>query len=194
MEVSTPSGALYFALFVDDFSGWRFIYFLKHKSEAADRFKELINLIRGETGNLVRVLRTDGGGEYSSNDFNAWLKKKGIRHETSAPYTPEQDGVSERAIRTITEGARSCIYDTVAELDLGGDSIKGTIRDIVNESRIPLYLWAEAASFTVYTLNRVFSKAVNSTPYEKWHNRRPNLTSSRIRFHRLHPHAQSFTH
>ena len=111
MEKATTGGALYFVLFIDDHSGMRFISLLRKKSEAAGKFMELIHTIRGETGNLVRTLRTDNGGEYGSNEFQTWLTHKGIKHETSAPYTPQQDGVSERGIRTVTEGARSCLHD-----------------------------------------------------------------------------------
>ncbi len=114
MEVATTNGSLYFALFIDDYSGWRFISFLKTKSEAADCFKELIHVIRGETGNLVRILRTDNGEEWSSHEFVTWLTHKGIRYGKSVPHTPERDGVSERGIiRTVTEGLRSCLYDTL---------------------------------------------------------------------------------
>ena len=112
METATPNGSLYFVLFIDDFSGWRFISFLKTKSEAATRFQELIHVVRGETGHLVRILRTDNGGEWSGNEFAGWMTHKGIRHETSVPHTPEQDGVSERGIRTVTEGTRSCLHDS----------------------------------------------------------------------------------
>lgn len=63
MQKATSRGKLYYAIFVDeDFSGYRLIRFLKQKSEAAQCFMELFNVVRGETGNLVRVLRTDGGG------------------------------------------------------------------------------------------------------------------------------------
>ena len=89
MEKATLNGALYFVLFIDDYSGWRFIFFLKYKSDAASKFMELINVLRGETGNLVRTLRTDGGGECSSNVFAEWLLRKGIRHESCAPHTTE---------------------------------------------------------------------------------------------------------
>jgi hypothetical protein len=49
MEKLTPNGCLYFVLFIDDSSGFRFIFFLKAKSEAADHFKNLISIIRGKT-------------------------------------------------------------------------------------------------------------------------------------------------
>lgn len=180
MERATPNGSLYFVLFIDDYSGWRFIYFLKAKSEAADRFMELIHTIRGATGNLVCTLRTENGGEWSSTAFATWLNRKGIRHETSAPYTPQQDGVSERGIRTVTEGTRSCIHDYQLTSEPWGEKITNGVVSLVKESRLPLYLWAEAASFTVYTLNRVLSKVSPITPYEAWHNKLPDLSHLRV--------------
>ena len=175
MEKASPSGALYFALFIDDFSGYRFIYFLRQKSEAAQCFKELINIVRSETGNLVRKFRTDGGGEWTGNEFTKWLNKKGIVHQTSAPHTPEQDGVSERSIRTVTEGTRTCIHDAPQ----ADDNVESDTRKLIAECHIPSSLWAEAASYTVYTLNRVLCKASPVTPYEAWHNRRPNVSELR---------------
>lgn len=179
MERATPNGALYFALFIDDYSGWRFIYFLKLKSEAAGCFMDLIHVVRGETGNLVRNLRTDNGGEWSSNDFAAWMIRKGIRHETSAPHTPEQDGVSERGVRTVTEGTRTCLHDCQPPFESWGENVTSGTEALVKECRLPFSLWAEAASYTVYTLNRVLSKVSSVTPYEAWHNKRPNLSHLR---------------
>jgi hypothetical protein len=181
MEKATPNGARYFVLFIDDYSGWRFIFFLKHKSEAASKFMELINVLRGETGNLVRTLRTDGGGEWASNAFAEWLTRKGIRHESSAPHTPEQDGVSERGIRTITEGTRSCLYDDPIQSEPWGEQVASGTTDLIKDCRLPLYLWAEAANFTVYSLNRVICKASSPvTPFEAYHNKRPNLSHLRV--------------
>ena len=174
MEKPTPNGASYFALFIDDFSGYRFIFLMKNKSEASKCFMQLINTIRGETGNLVRTLRTDGGGEWSGNEFSIWLNKKGIRHETSSPHTPQQDGVSERGIRTVTEGARSCLYDQEEPLDENEVSRKAG--RLVRAGRLPTYLWGEAVIYTTYTLNRVICKATTTTPYEAWHNRKPNVS------------------
>ncbi len=177
MERASPNGALYFVLFIDDYSGWRFIYFLKFKSEAASKFVELINVIRGETGNLVRTLRTDGGGEWASNIFAEWLIRKGIRHESSAPHTPEQDGVSERGIRTVTEGARSCLHDNPVQSESWGGEVASGTTELIKDCRLPLYLWADAANFTVYSLNRVICKA---TSFEAYHNKRPNLSHLRV--------------
>lgn len=104
---TTPSGARFFLLFTDDFSGWRHVYFLKQKSEVSEFCKDYFNLLRNETGNLVHTLRSDNGGEFVSSSFKSWLSEKGIRFESSAPHTPEQNGVAERANRTIVEAGRS---------------------------------------------------------------------------------------
>lgn len=59
------------------------------------------------TGSDVNTLWSYNGGEYFERDFKDWLKEKGIRHESSAPKTTEQNDVAERAHRTIIESARS---------------------------------------------------------------------------------------
>ena len=169
MERETPNGSRYFAIFIDDKTGWRLIYFLKNKSEAADRFMDLIHVIRGETGNLVRIFRTDGGGEWSSTSFTFWLTRKAIRHETSAPHTSQQDGVSERAIRSVTEGTRSCLYDCQPASESFTDPVTNGTAKLIRDSNLPTYLWAETAAYTVYTLNCVLGKTAPVTPHEGWH-------------------------
>ena len=158
MHVASPKGARYFILFTDDHSGWRTVFFLKHKSEAFECFKNYAKQVHMETGNLIHTLRADNGGEFVNNFFQDWLAGKGIRLETSAPHSPEQNGVSERANRTIVEGARSLLH----------------------AKRLPLELWAEAIACTVYTLNRVSNKASPSTPYFIWHGSKADVSNLRI--------------
>ena len=158
MQVSTPNGSRYFLLFTDDYSGWRTVYFLKNKSQTNECIKDFLNLLRGETGNFLETLRTDNGGEYCNNELQEWLNKKGVRHETSAPHTPEQNGVSERANRTVVEAARSMLH----------------------AKKLPLFLWGEAIACAVYTLNRVISKAAPLTPYYAWHKSKPDVSNLRI--------------
>lgn len=110
MQTPTPSGARYYVLFKDDFSGWRVVHFIKHKSEVAELFQMYVSHFHKERGVHVRTLRSDNRGEYTSRCFQEWINKEGIRHETSAPYTPEQNGVSERDNRTIMEEARSMLH------------------------------------------------------------------------------------
>ena len=36
----------------------------------------------------LKMLRTDNGGEYTSTEFNNYLKENGIQHELTVPKTP----------------------------------------------------------------------------------------------------------
>ncbi|CAI7772500.1 unnamed protein product [Closterium sp. NIES-54] len=62
-----------------------------------------------ESGHKVKVIRTDNGGEFIGADFEKELKQKGIQHQLSVPYNPQQNGVAERFNRTLQEGARTLL-------------------------------------------------------------------------------------
>lgn len=92
VNVPTPLGQTCYALFKDDFTGWIKVYLLKSKSEADDCFIKFIAFIKTTSGKKVKILRTDQGAEYFKNQ--AWREKRGIVHQTTNPYTPQQNGVS----------------------------------------------------------------------------------------------------
>ncbi|CAI7929695.1 unnamed protein product [Closterium sp. NIES-54] len=54
-----------------------------------------------ESGHKVKVIRTDNGGEFIGADFEVVLKKKGIQHQLTVPYNPQQNGMAERFNRTF---------------------------------------------------------------------------------------------
>ena len=92
--------------------------------------------------------------------YKNWASSKGIKWEFSAPYTPEQNGVAERANRTLIEGARSML--------LGAG---------VNKN-----LWPYAIRTKCYLLNRTGTKAnlESKTPLEKFYNKIPEIKHIRI--------------
>ena len=55
-----------------------------------------IALVERQQNRKLQRLRSDGGGEFLSNEFKKFLRRKGIIHEISPPYTPEYNGVVER--------------------------------------------------------------------------------------------------
>ena len=83
-------GNRYFVTFIDDFSRCCGPYFMRNKSEVFEKFREFEALVCNESGLKIVALRSDCGGEYMSDDFQDYLKKKGIRHETSVPGKPQQ--------------------------------------------------------------------------------------------------------
>lgn len=159
ISVPVVGGSVYFLTFKDDFSGYCVIHFIKQKSEIFALFQQYVQRIKVEIGNPVVTLRSDNGGEYIGKVFESWLLEKGICHETTIAYTPEQNGVAERVNRTILESARSMMHF----------------------ASLPLKLWVEACNTTVYLLNRVATKSVEGkTPYEIWKGMRPNLSRIRV--------------
>ncbi|GKF94889.1 putative ribonuclease H-like domain-containing protein, partial [Tanacetum coccineum] len=57
----------------------------------------------------VISIRTDKGTEFLNKTLNAFFKEQGIKHQTSTPRTPEQNGVVERRNHTLVEAARTML-------------------------------------------------------------------------------------
>ncbi|GJR78475.1 zinc finger, CCHC-type containing protein [Tanacetum coccineum] len=97
----TPSGKKYIFLLVDDYSRYMWAYFLSTKDQAFDTFKEFKKSTENELRTTLKMLRTDRGGEFTSNEFTQYCKENGIARQLTAPYSPQQNGVVERRNRTI---------------------------------------------------------------------------------------------
>lgn len=87
--------------FIDDFSRKTWVYFLVEKSEAFVIFKSFKARVEMETGRFIRSLRTDRGGEFTSQKFTNFCDVNEIKRQLTAAYTPQQNGVEERKNRTI---------------------------------------------------------------------------------------------
>lgn len=155
----TPSGNQYFMLLVDDYTRAMWVYLMKTKDEAFQVFKNFRAAVENETGERIKVFRTDRGGEFLSNQFTKYCKETGLERHYTAPYSPQQNGVVERRNRTVVEMARS--------------NLKGM--------KMPNVLWGEAVSHAVYILNRVSTKSLEeTTPYELWTGRKPQIGHLRV--------------
>src|SRR5437660_1682679 len=61
---------------------------------------------------IMRFWCHNGKAENNNAIFKKILKEEGITYEPSAPYTQNQNGISERINRTITEKAKSILLET----------------------------------------------------------------------------------
>jgi len=68
---------------------------LKEKSQGFDTFINFHLWIKNETQLNIGTLRTDNGGEYKYNDFEKYLQKNSIKHQTIVLFNPQQNGVAE---------------------------------------------------------------------------------------------------
>lgn len=73
-------GSRYFVLFKDDFSHFRFVYYLKEKSEVVDKFKTVVKYTEKQCGQPVKILQTDGGLEFVNQDMKQFTDENGIHH------------------------------------------------------------------------------------------------------------------
>ncbi|EOY32548.1 Uncharacterized protein TCM_040529 [Theobroma cacao] len=153
------NGNKYFILFIDDFSRFCWIFFLKQKSEAIQYFMKFKVLVEKQTDQKIKALRSDNGSEYTSNEFKALLTQEGIKQFLTVTYSPQQNGVSERKNRTIMEMIRCLLF----------------------EQQMPKYFWAEAANFAVTLQNLIPTTALNSmTPFEVWHGYKPSISNVKV--------------
>jgi transposase InsO family protein len=82
--------------FIDDYSRKTWVYFLKSKDEVIGKFKEFKDLVENLSERKIKILRSDNGREYTSNEFGSFCRDAGIKRELTTPYNPQQNGVAER--------------------------------------------------------------------------------------------------
>ncbi|KAJ9538361.1 hypothetical protein OSB04_031094 [Centaurea solstitialis] len=151
-------GYRYFITFTNDFSRYGYVYLIRHKSEAFERFKEFQNEVQNQLDRKIKFLRSDRGGEYLSQEFDNHLMECGIVSQLTPPYTPQMNGVSERRNRTL--------------LDM--------VRSMMCHSSLPVSFWGHALETAAHILNRVLTKSVEKTPYEIWTGKKPKLSFLKI--------------
>ncbi|RXN30671.1 Retrovirus-related Pol poly from transposon TNT 1-94 [Labeo rohita] len=152
MQTQSKEGHRYAQSFTDDYSGTMMVYFLKSKADTVQATEKFLADIApyGE----VKCIRSDNGTEFTSREFQALLTRNKIRHETSAPYSPHQNGTAERGWRTLGEMTRCLLI----------------------ESKLPDELWNYAMQTSAYVRNRCYCRCTRKTPYELFTGRKPDVS------------------
>lgn len=123
-----------------------------------DALKKTISEIESR-GHKIQTVVSDCGSELTSNKTQDLLIEKSISHETSAPFTTQQNGFIQRDNRTVVETARTLLL----------------------HKNLPEFLWGEAANTAVYILNRLVNKNTTpKTPYELYHGEVPSLKHIKV--------------
>lgn len=152
-ECDTLAGSRYYVTFIDDFTRYCHVYFIKKKSDVFTMFKTYKNEVETFLNKKIRHLQSDNGTEYRNKEFDNFLKSHGIQRRLTTVYTPQQNGISERKNRSLLDKARCLLI----------------------EANAPKKLWAEAVSTANYLINRSPSKALNGKiPFSKWTGRTPS--------------------
>ncbi|GJR34106.1 zinc finger, CCHC-type containing protein [Tanacetum coccineum] len=120
-----------------------YVYLLHAKDETLDKFRIYKTEVELQQNDLFKTLRTDRGGEYYDPVF---FQSVGIIHETTAPYTPQQNGVAKRKNRALKE----------------------MVNSMLSYSGLSEGFWGKAMLTACYLLNTVPNKRNKTTPYELW--------------------------
>lgn len=136
----------YFVTFIDDYSRFTWVYFLRSKADVFSTFKTFVAYVETQFSTCIKIFRSDSGGEYMSHAFQSFLQQKGILSQRSCPYTPQQNGVAERKNRHLLD----------------------VVRTLMLESSVPPRFWVEALSTTVYLINHLPSPTLQlDSPYSR---------------------------
>ena len=170
----TINGEKYVITFLDEKSGYIAVFLAKRKSEAADLFKQ----IRAKFNNSnrttsIKMLVTDGGGEYISEDFEIYLKTKGIAHSKTPPNTPQRNGKAERLNKILFDLARA----------------------MLRTRRMPRRFWGYAILYAAYCLNRVPKSGKDEARMEMLFGIKPDFKDllefgTPVMFHNHDPHIK----
>ena len=151
--VLSSAGFKYYVLLIDDFTRFSWLFPIKLKSDFYHVFENFCTLVENQFNTFVKILRTNGGGEFSTKLLAKFLQTKGILHQKSCSYTPEQNGVVERKHRHLVETGLTLLV----------------------QSKLPLSLWLEAFTTVVFLINRMPIVANGSiSPFQLMFNKPPD--------------------
>ena len=159
--IMTPSGKRYAIIIIDDYTDYTWLFLARKKNEMSKILREFVLMIEAQ-GIKIECFRLDNAKENINAVTTAFMKEHGIQWEPTVPDNPHQNGVAERAFRTIFNRVRACLID----------------------SKLPKTLWGEACHMIVDLKNispcTLLAKEEKKTPHEAWSDIIPDLSN-------LHP-------
>jgi hypothetical protein len=132
------------------------MYFMKKKLDAFTKFKQYKSFMEMQTGQKLKKLRVDGGGEFLSKEFRKYLLDNSIQLEITAPYSPSQNGIAERLNRTLVEHAWAMLH----------------------QHGLPHSLWREVVTYATHLKNRLPTHTIKEykVPDEVFRGKKPDVS------------------
>jgi hypothetical protein len=92
--IKSIGGCKYYVSFIDDHTRKVWVYFMKHKGEVFQHFLNFKTMVEKEKGVNIKCLKSNGRGEYFSNEFSEYLKEHGIQRKYSCNYCSQYNGIA----------------------------------------------------------------------------------------------------
>jgi len=124
-------GKKYFVTFIDDCTRFCYVYLMHSKGEVLDKFKKFKAHVELQHETFIKCFRNDRGGEFYHSNF---FESTSIVHQTTTPYSPQQNGIAERKNRVLEE----------------------MVNTMLSYSGLSRGYWGEAMLTACYILNREF--------------------------------------
>lgn len=118
---------------------------MQFKSDSLQILKQFFTFISTQFDKKNQILRTDNGLEFFNNDCRSFFTSLGIVHQSSCPYTPQQNGLVERKHRHILNIARAIEF----------------------QASIPDPYWGECVMHAAYLINRIPTPLLANRPLLK---------------------------
>ncbi|KAJ9532906.1 hypothetical protein QJQ45_010996 [Haematococcus lacustris] len=157
-HVASVGGYSYVVTFLDEYSGLSLVECVKAKSDVPGVIISTVQWLETQSGRKLKALRSDNGTEYINQEVRAFLASKGIQHQRSAPYSPEQNGSAERLNRTLIEKVRCMLYT----------------------AGLPARLWTEAVRTANHLRNLSPMRGKGATPWELFFGVKPDISALRV--------------
>lgn len=128
--------------------------FLKNKDQALAHLKYFVTYVQIHFNITPRIIRSDNGGEYDSDEARDWMKSIDNLQQLTMSDSPEQNEIDERTNEIVLTRGR-------ARLIAAG---------------LPATLWGEVFRTAIYIINSSLISVLNKTPHEALHKTKPNLS------------------
>ncbi|KAJ9546350.1 hypothetical protein OSB04_018893 [Centaurea solstitialis] len=157
--ISSISGLRYYVIFLDHYTHYLWVYPLKRKSDVFAKFHEFFHFVKNQFHTTIKSFQCDNGGEYNNHTFHDFFASHGIQFRFSCPHTSQQNGKSERMLRTINN----------------------TVRTLLFHAHLPPTYWVEALHMATHLLNILPSTTINlDTPHHRLFQKHPSYSHLRI--------------
>lgn len=144
-HIATRNGEKYFLTIVDEYTKSTWIYLMHSKLDVLQMIKKFVALVHNQFSSSIEIVRTNNATDFFKSECTTFFNFLGITHQSSCPYTPQQNGTLERKHRHIPNVARSLMF----------------------QANVSHEYWGDCVLTTCYLINRTPTPLLNSkTPYE----------------------------